>query len=78
MELGDVLITRFTNPAYNTVLLIAGAVVCEEGGPLSHAAVMGRELGIPTVVGALGAVEQISDGDTVEVDATSGRVRVVS
>ena len=78
LEEGDVLVTTFANPAYNTVLMIAGALVCEEGGPLSHAAVMARELGIPAVIGARGAMTGIADGDTVEVDPVAGRVRVAS
>jgi pyruvate,water dikinase len=56
---------------------MAGAVVCQQGGPLSHAAVMAREFGFPAVVGALHAMTAIKDGDTVEVDPTTGRVRVV-
>ena len=55
MEPGDVLVVRATSPAFNAVLAIAGAVVTAEGGPLSHAAVLARRLGIPAVVGALGA-----------------------
>jgi pyruvate,water dikinase len=78
LEEGDVLVTTFTNPAYNTVLMIAGAIVSEEGGVLSHAAVMARELGIPAVIGARGAMSQIHDGDRVEVDPVAGRVRVVT
>ena len=66
-----------TTPAFNTVLAMAGAVVCEEGGPLSHAAVMAREFGFPAVVGARDAMTLIKEGDRVEVDATTGRVRVV-
>lgn len=77
MEPGDVLIAPFTNPAYNVVLSMAGAVVCQQGGPLSHAAVMAREFGFPAVVGALNALTEIKDGDTVEVDPLSGRVRVL-
>jgi pyruvate,water dikinase len=77
IEQGDVLVTTFTNPAYNTLLFVAGAVVCEEGGALSHAAIMARELGIPAVVGAEGATEMIRDGEEVEVDPVAGRVRRV-
>ena len=47
MEPGDVLVVRFTTPAYNTVLSLAGGIVTADGGPLSHAAVMAHELGIP-------------------------------
>jgi pyruvate,water dikinase len=77
MEPGDVLVVRFTTPAYNTVLSLAGAVVTVDGGPLCHAAVMARELGIPAVIGAPGALELIADGATVEVDPLAGRVRIV-
>lgn len=76
MEPGDVLVVRATSPAFNTVLSIAGAVVTANGGPLSHAAVLARELGIPAVVGAPGALD-LPDGVEVEVDPLRGRVTVV-
>jgi pyruvate,water dikinase len=78
MEPGDVLVVRFTTPAFNTVLTLAGAVVTAEGALLSHAAVMARELGIPAVIGASGALTDIPDGSRVEVDPVAGRVRVLS
>jgi len=78
MEPGDVLVVPSTTPAFNTVLAMAGAVVCEEGGALCHAAVMAREFGFPAVVGAKDAMTIIKEGDRVEVDATTGRVRVLS
>jgi len=59
------------------VLSIAGAVVTAEGGPLSHAAVLARELGIPAVVGASGALD-LQDGSLVEVDPRVGAVRVLA
>jgi pyruvate,water dikinase len=76
MEPGDVLVVPCTTPAYNVVLSIAEAVVTADGGPLSHAAVLARELGIPAVVGASGAMA-IPDGSTVEVDPLEGVVRLV-
>ena len=78
MAPGDVLVALGTAPAYNLALSIAGALVVEEGGLVSHAAVMARELGLPTVVGAGGAMAQIPDGASVEVDPVAGRVRVLS
>ncbi len=78
MAPGDVLVVRFTTPAYNTVLTIAGAVITTEGALLSHAAVMARELGIPAVIGAAGALEEIPDGAVVEVDPQAGTVRVLA
>jgi phosphohistidine swiveling domain-containing protein len=77
MEPGDVLVVRATSPAFNAVLSIAGAVVTAEGGPLSHAAVLARELGLPAVVGASGALD-LRDGDLVEVDPRLGSVRVLT
>lgn len=77
LEPGDVLVVRATSPAFNAVLSIAGAVVTANGGLLSHAAVLARELGIPAVIGAPGALE-IADGSTIEVDPGRGTVRIVA
>jgi phosphohistidine swiveling domain-containing protein len=78
IEPGDVLVVPFTTPAYNAVLAVCGAVVTEEGGALAHAAVLARELGLPAVVGAAGALAAIRDGQVVEVDPRAGVVRQVS
>jgi rifampicin phosphotransferase len=77
LEPGDVLVVRATSPAFNAVLGIAGAVVTANGGALSHAAVLARELGIPAVVGVSGALD-IADGAMVTVDPVAGRVDVLS
>lgn len=77
MEPGDVLVVPWTAPSYNAVLAIAGAVVVEQGGLLCHAAVMARELDIPAVVGCVEAMTAITSGDLVEVDPTTGTVRIV-
>jgi rifampicin phosphotransferase len=77
LEPGDVLVVRATSPAFNAVLTIAGAIVTANGGALSHAAVLARELGIPAVVGASGALE-IEDGTQIEVDPVGGRVTVLT
>jgi phosphohistidine swiveling domain-containing protein len=78
MDPGDVLVARWTAPTYNAVLTIAGAIVVQEGGLLSHAAVMARELGLPAVIGCRRAMEVIHDGDVVEVDPDAGEVRIVT
>lgn len=78
LEAGDVLVVPYTTPAFSAVMVLAGALVVETGGPLIHAAVLAREFGIPAVVGARGAVATIKDGDEVEVDPRAGRVRVVA
>lgn len=77
-EPGDVLVTPYTVPTINSVLAMAGAVVTEEGGLLSHAAVIAREFGIPGVIGIDNASSMIEDGASIEVDAASGTVKVLS
>jgi pyruvate,water dikinase len=78
LEPGDILIVAGTTPAYNLVLSLAGGVVTAEGGPMCHAAVIARELGIPAVVGARTALVDIPDGAMVEVDPVAGEVRVLA
>ncbi len=76
-EPGDVLVTPYTVPTINSVLAMAGAVVTEEGGLLSHAAVIAREFGIPGVIGIDNASSVIEDGASIEVNAAAGTVRVL-
>ncbi|HZX55521.1 MAG TPA: PEP-utilizing enzyme [Ilumatobacteraceae bacterium] len=78
LQNGDVLVVPCTTPAYNAVLTLAGAIVTADGGPLSHAAVLARELGISAVVGARGALTEIPDGALIDVDPVAGEVRIVS
>lgn len=66
LEPGDVLVCQVTNPAYNALFPIAGAVVTAVGGPLGHTAVTAREVGIPAVVG-IGDLGVIADGDEITV-----------
>jgi pyruvate,water dikinase len=75
---GEVLVVPCTTPAYNAVLTLASAIVTADGGPLSHAAVLARELGISAVVGARGALTEIPDGALIDVDPVAGEVRVVA
>jgi pyruvate,water dikinase len=56
----------------------AAGLVAERGNPLSHTAIVGRELGIPTVVGVAGATRLIADGERVELDGAAGTVRRLS
>lgn len=78
LEDGDVLVVPCTTPAYNMILPLAGAIVTAEGGALSHAAVLARELGLPAVIGAPRALDDLVHGTLVDVDADAGEVRIVS
>jgi pyruvate,water dikinase len=59
------------------LFLRAGAIVVERGGPLSHAAILARELGLPAVLNAKGAVARLSDVRAVTVDGSAGTVEIV-
>ena len=73
---GEVLIAPFTDAPWTPLFVIAGAVVVETGGVLSHAATVAREFGIPAVVMVKDATRIIHDGDEVTVDAASGTVTI--
>ena len=77
LQSGEILVTRTTSPAFNVTLALAGGLVTEEGGPMCHAAVLSRELGIPAVIGVAGALKTIEDGALIEVDPERGCVRVL-
>ena len=74
---GDILVTQMTQP--NMVILCeqAAAIVTDEGGITSHAAVIAREFKIPCIVGTEIATKVLKDGDLVEVDAEKGVVRKI-
>ncbi|HUS29005.1 MAG TPA: PEP/pyruvate-binding domain-containing protein [Kofleriaceae bacterium] len=78
IEQGDVLVARFTSPAYNVLLPLLGAIVTERGGLLSHAAIVAREYGIPGVVDTRDALAKIPDGARVRVDGSTGTVTVLA
>lgn len=74
---GRILIARETDPGWLPLMLNATGIVVERGSMVSHTAITGRMLGIPTVVAVPGATSKISDGDEVEIDGRSGSVRIL-
>lgn len=76
-EDGEILITSMTQPNMVLIAKKASAIVTNEGGITSHAAVISREFGIPCVVGTHIATEIFKTGDLIEVDANKGIVRKV-
>lgn len=77
LKAGDVLVTRFTDPGWTPALGIVSAVITEVGGLLSHAAVIGREYGIPAVLDLSGATTALRSGQRVRVDGSTGLVVVL-
>jgi pyruvate,water dikinase len=74
---GDVLVTESTTEAFNILLPLLGGIVTDNGGLLSHAAIVAREYGIPGVVGTREATDRIADGVLVRVDGDNGEVTVL-
>jgi len=72
---GDIIVTSMTRPEMVTAMEKAAAIVTDEGGITSHAAVVSREFGIPCIIGTKIATKFFKDGDKVEVDADKGIVR---
>jgi rifampicin phosphotransferase len=75
---GAVLVVRTLDPALAPVLPRLTALVAQTGSPLSHLAVLARELRLPTVTGAAGAVDRFPPGTRVMVDGSTGEVAVAS
>ncbi len=71
---GDVLVTRMTSPDYVAAMRKVVAIVTDEGGLTSHAAIVSRELGVPCIVGSEKATQLFHDGDLITVDGTNGIV----
>ena len=74
---GEVLVCGVTAPTWTPYFAIAGAVVTDAGGALSHTAVVAREYGIPAVVGTRTGTRDIPDGALVEIDGAEGVVRLL-
>ncbi|MEL9969657.1 MAG: pyruvate, water dikinase [Metallosphaera sp.] len=71
---GEILVTKMTDPDWVPVMKAASAIVTDEGGITSHAAIVSRELGIPAIVGAKEATKVLETGQEITVDATRGVV----
>ncbi|TKJ17950.1 hypothetical protein CEE44_04810 [Candidatus Woesearchaeota archaeon B3_Woes] len=77
MEEGDILVSYMTRPEFVPIMKKAAAIITNEGGITSHAAIVSRELGKPCIIGTQVATKVLKDGDLVEVDADHGIVRKI-
>ena len=77
LEPGEILVTSQTNIGWTLFFPKAAAVVTDVGAPLSHAAIVARELGIPAVVNCGDATARLRTGDRVRVDGTQGVVEIL-
>lgn len=77
MDKGDILVTRFTDPAWTPLFPLAAGLVTEVGGLMTHGAVVAREYGIPAVVGVENATVIIKDGQIINVDGNQGIITIL-
>jgi pyruvate,water dikinase len=77
VEPGEIIVAPTTDPSWAAVLFLATALVVDIGGPLSHAAVVSRECGIPCVIGTDNGTAVLRTGDFVRVDGNKGTVEIL-
>jgi pyruvate,water dikinase len=73
-----ILVTYRTDPGWISVFPLAKAILIERGSPLTHAAIVARELGIPTVIQVPGLTSRITSGMRLRVDGSSGRIEILA
>ncbi len=76
LKQGEILVAEFTDPGWIMLFPAASGILVERGSLLSHSAIVSRELGIPAVVGITGLIDSLQDGDVVELNGTTGEVKV--
>jgi len=74
---GEILVASTTDPGWVFLMVAASGLVSEKGSILSHTAIIGRELGIPTVVGATGATRWVRSGETLTIDGGTGTIAAI-
>ena len=74
LEPGEILVCNTTDPSWSAYFMLAAAVVIDIGGPLSHGAIVARELGIPCVINTVDGSRRLRTGERIRVDGGSGRV----
>jgi len=71
---GKILVARMTDPGWVFLMVSAAGLIVERGSLLSHTAIIGRELGIPTIVGVADACRLISTGRRIRMDGATGHI----
>lgn len=77
MTPGEILVTTSTTPSLMLAVEKAAGIVTDEGGMLCHAAIVSREFDIPCVIGTADATRRLRTGDTIDMAADEGKVKIV-
>ena len=73
----EILVTRHTDPGWTALIALSKGLIIEHGGVLSHASIVARELGIPAVIGVKGATDLYKDGQKVEINGSTGKIKTI-
>jgi pyruvate,water dikinase len=74
---GEILVTRITDPDWEPIMRIASAIITEQGGKTSHAAIVSRELGVPCIVGAEQARKVLKTGKKITASCAEGEEGII-
>jgi len=74
---GRIMISKITDPGWVFLMAQSSGIISEKGSLLSHTAIVGRELGIPVIVGVTDATTIFNTGDLIEIDGDSGKVTLI-
>jgi phosphohistidine swiveling domain-containing protein len=74
----DIMVSKNTDPGWVTLIALSKGLIIEHGGILSHAAIVSRELGIPTVIGVDDATETFKDLQKVVLNGDNGSIQIIS
>jgi rifampicin phosphotransferase len=74
---GEIMVCPGTDPSWTPLFLTAAGLVMEVGGMMTHGAVVAREYGIPAIVGVDRATERLQTGQQIEMDGSSGRIKLL-
>ncbi|CAF2755241.1 unnamed protein product [Rotaria sp. Silwood2] len=77
LQPGEILVCTATDPAWTSLFPIIGALVLEMGGMLQHGAIVSREYGLPAVVGVANAKQIFHNGQRIQVNGSTGRIKVL-
>ncbi|MEP7205109.1 MAG: PEP/pyruvate-binding domain-containing protein [Candidatus Saccharibacteria bacterium] len=73
----DILVTSHTDPGWTSLIALSKGLIIEHGGVLSHASIVARELSIPAVIGATNALNCLKDGQMVEINGSTGSIKIL-
>ncbi|HCB23140.1 hypothetical protein A3B42_04505 [Candidatus Daviesbacteria bacterium RIFCSPLOWO2_01_FULL_38_10] len=73
----DILVTSHTDPGWTSLIALSKGLIIEHGGVLSHASIVARELNIPAVIGARDAMVVLKNQQMVEIDGSTGTIRII-